>query len=196
MNATANATDTCVQRPRRQAAIAAMENIRRVREWEDMSESSKRFRECAAQIDAEFDAELKQRCVKTEDLELEDAALSSDDEDDEDDEYFSADDSFVSDDNVSEASEYVPGAEEAHAAEAEEDADEDMCVDEAGEEDEEKHDGEGEEKDEEDEEDEEEEEEEEEEEGEEGKKRTTTKVEMEVQEEMKKRWRKGVKSAR
>ncbi len=90
LNATANATDTCVQRPRRQAAIVAMENIRCLRKREDMSESSKRFRECAAQIDAEFDAELKQRCVKTEDLEPEDAALSSDDEDDEDDEYFSA----------------------------------------------------------------------------------------------------------
>lgn len=141
LSATANAADTRVQRPRRQAAIAAMENIRRVREWEDMSESSKRFRECAAQIDAEFDAEVKQRCVKTEDLEPEDAALSSDDEDDEDDEYFSADDSFVSDDDVSEASEYVPGAEEANAAEAEEDADEDMCVDEAGEEDEEGEEG-------------------------------------------------------
>ena len=137
LSATADATDTYVQRPRRQAAVAAMENIRRVREWEEMSESSKRFRECAAQIDAEFDAEVKQRCVKTEDLEPDDAVMLSDDEDDEKDEYFSANDSFVSDDDVSEASEYVPGAEEANAAEAEEDADEDMCVGETGEEDEE-----------------------------------------------------------
>ena len=46
-----------MQRPRRQAAAAALESMRRVHEWEDMSENSKRFRECAAQIEAEFQNE-------------------------------------------------------------------------------------------------------------------------------------------
>ena len=84
-----------MQRPRRQAALAAMDNIRRVREWEEMSESSKRFRECAAQIDAEFRSEEKQRAVRSEDLDPdgEDETESGDEE-----AYFSANDSFVSDD--------------------------------------------------------------------------------------------------
>ena len=108
-----------MQRPRRQAALAAMDNIRRVREWEDMNESSKRFRECAAQIDAEFRAEQKQRAVRSEDLEPdgEDEAESGDEAEDA---YLSANDSFVSDDGVSEASEYTPSNAEAQEAEAQE----------------------------------------------------------------------------
>jgi hypothetical protein len=111
-----------MQRPRRQAALAAMDNIRRVREWEDMNESSKRFRECAAQIDAEFRAEEKQRAVRSEDLDAdgEDEAESCEEEE----AFLSANDSFVSDDDVSEASEYTPCDAEAQEAEAdEEDAD-------------------------------------------------------------------------
>jgi hypothetical protein len=111
-----------MQRPRRQAAVAAMENIRRVREWEEMNESSKRFRECAAQIDSEFRAEEKQRAVRSEDLDPdgEDEAESGDESEDA---YFSANDSFVSDDGVSEASEYTPCNAEAQEADEEEDAD-------------------------------------------------------------------------
>jgi hypothetical protein len=119
-----------MQRPRRQAALAAMDNIRRVREWEDMNESSKRFRECAAQIDAEFRAEEKQRAVRSEDLEPdgEDEAESGDEAEDA---YLSANDSFVSDDGVSEASEYTPSNAEAQEAEADEDeADEEEDADE------------------------------------------------------------------
>jgi hypothetical protein len=43
--------------PKRKAASDALEKIQRVREWEEMPECSKRFRECAAQIEAEFKAE-------------------------------------------------------------------------------------------------------------------------------------------
>jgi hypothetical protein len=111
-----------MQRPRRQAALAAMDNIRRVREWEEMNENSKRFRECAAQIDAEFRAEEKHRAVRSEDLDAdgEDEAESCEEEE----AFLSANDSFVSDDDVSEASEYTPCDAEAQEAEAdEEDAD-------------------------------------------------------------------------
>ena len=88
-----------MQRPRRQAALAAMDSIRRVREWEEMNENSKRFRECAAQIDAEFRAEEKQRAVRSEDLDAdgEDEAESCEEEE----AFLSANDSFVSDDDVS-----------------------------------------------------------------------------------------------
>ncbi len=54
--------------PRRQAALAAMDNIRRLREWEEMNETSNCFRECVSQIDSEFRAEEKQRRVRSEDL--------------------------------------------------------------------------------------------------------------------------------
>jgi hypothetical protein len=50
-------------RPLWQAALAVMDNIRRLRKWEEMNESSKLFRECAAQIDAEFRAEEKHCAV-------------------------------------------------------------------------------------------------------------------------------------
>ena len=113
-----------MQRPRRQAALAAIDNIRRVREWEEMNENSKRFRECAAQIDAEFRAEEKHRAVRSEDLDPdgEDEAESGDDSEDA---YLSANDSFVSDDGVSEASEYTPCNAEAQEAEADEEEDAD-----------------------------------------------------------------------
>ena len=48
-----------MHRPRRQAALAAMDNIQRLREWEEMNEISKRFRECVSQINSEFRAEEK-----------------------------------------------------------------------------------------------------------------------------------------
>lgn len=114
----------CMQRPRRQAAVAAMENIRRVREWEDMHENSKRFRECAAQIDAEFRAEERQHAVKAEDLAT-DAEDGSDAAEASEDEYMSANDSFVSDDGESEDGEYAPDKEDEEAAEAAEAAETD-----------------------------------------------------------------------
>ena len=133
--------DSGMQRPRRQAAVAAMENIRRVREWEDMHENSKRFRECAAQIDAEFRAEERQHAVKAEDLAT-DAEDGSDAAEASEDEYMSANDSFVSDDGESEDGEYAPDKEDEEAAEAAEAAetdeeDEVEDVDEPEEEDEE-----------------------------------------------------------
>ncbi len=49
-------------------SLAAMDNIQRLREWEEMNEISKRFRECVSQIDSEFRAEEKQCSVRSEDL--------------------------------------------------------------------------------------------------------------------------------
>jgi hypothetical protein len=97
-----------MERPRRQAALLAMEKMQRVREWEELPENSKRFRECAAQIEAEFRAEEKKQEVRFEDLD------DTEDGQESDDEYVSANESFVSEDSMSEASEYEPepGAEE------------------------------------------------------------------------------------
>ena len=57
--------------PKRKAACDALHKIQRVREWEEMPESSKRFRACAAQIEAEFKAEETLQHVRAEDLEVE-----------------------------------------------------------------------------------------------------------------------------
>lgn len=121
----------CAGRARRQAAVAALENMRRVREWEDMSENSKRFRECAAQIDAEFKAEVRHKAVSAEDLES-DAECES--EGDSDDGYVTANDSFVSvgsDDDESVDKEFEPPA--AEEAEASDDDDFEECVSETSE---------------------------------------------------------------
>ena len=93
-----------MQRPRRQAAAAALENMRRVREWEDMSENSKRFRECAAQIEAEFQNEESTHMVRAEDLDtdMEDGAESTEDSE------CKSVNSFISDDGESEDGEYNP----------------------------------------------------------------------------------------
>ena len=112
-----------MQRPRRQAAAAALESMRRVREWEDMSENSKRFRECAAQIEAEFQNEESTHMVRTEDLDtdMEDGAESTEDSE------CKSVDSFISDDGESEDGEYNPdadkddeGAEDSQKSEEEE----------------------------------------------------------------------------
>jgi hypothetical protein len=58
-----------MERPRRHAAVAALEKIQKVRDWETMPESSKRFREVAAQIEAEFHAEERGQHVHVEDVE-------------------------------------------------------------------------------------------------------------------------------
>ena len=93
-----------MQRPRRQAAAAALESMRRVREWEDMSENSKRFRECAAQIEAEFQNEESTHMVRAEDLDtdMEDGAESTEDSE------CKSVNSFISDDGESEDGEYNP----------------------------------------------------------------------------------------
>jgi hypothetical protein len=105
-----------MERPRRQAAVLATEKMMRIREWEELPETSKRFRECAARIEAEFRAEERNRHVRAEDI-------ASECEDEESvDEFVSADEDFVSSDSESHCSEYVPHAEEIEAAQAEEDA--------------------------------------------------------------------------
>ena len=112
-----------MQRPRRQAAAAALESMRRVREWEDMSENSKRFRECAAQIEAEFQNEESTHMVRSEDLDtdMEDGAESTEDSE------CKSVDSFISDDGESEDGEYNldadkddEGAEDSQKSEEEE----------------------------------------------------------------------------
>jgi hypothetical protein len=100
-------TGPSMQRERRQAATNALQKIQRIREWEDMPENSKRFRECAARIEAEFRAEERQQQVLPEDI-------PSDGVDESSDEYESANESFVSSagEEISEC-EYVPGNDEA-----------------------------------------------------------------------------------
>lgn len=106
-----------MERPRRQAAIVASEKMLRIREWEELPENSKRFRECAARIEAEFRAEERNRHVREEDI-------ASECEDEESaDEYMSADEDFVSSDSESQSSEYVPHAEDIEAAQEEEEED-------------------------------------------------------------------------
>ena len=83
-----------MQRPRRHAATEAMEKIMRIREWEELPENSKRFRQCAQQIEEEFRSEVKTREVRKEDLDLEDDSSTEASEED----YETAQESFVSDD--------------------------------------------------------------------------------------------------
>jgi DNA-nicking Smr family endonuclease len=106
--------DSGMQRPRWQAVVAAMESIRRVREWEDMHENSKRFRECAAQINAEFRAEERQHAVEDLETDAEDALEAAEASEDE---YMNDNDSFVSDDVELEDCEYAPEKEDEEAAE-------------------------------------------------------------------------------
>ncbi|NBX18912.1 MAG: hypothetical protein EBR09_16290, partial [Proteobacteria bacterium] len=55
-------------RPQRKAAAAAKERMQLIFEWEQASESSKLFRDCAAAIDAEFEREHKTKRVKLEEV--------------------------------------------------------------------------------------------------------------------------------
>jgi hypothetical protein len=57
-----------MQRPRRQAAQDAVVKMREVFEWEQLPESSRRFRECAERIDYELRAEVRQKSVLASDL--------------------------------------------------------------------------------------------------------------------------------
>ena len=106
-----------MQRPRRQAASEAMDKIQRIREWEELPETSKRFRDCAKQIEQEFRSEVKQREVRSEDLDLDSHTEESEDE------YETADVSFVSDDCASADGEYVPPEDEEEVQEALDDID-------------------------------------------------------------------------
>jgi hypothetical protein len=101
-----------MHRPRRAAAQMALEKIQRVREWEEMPENSKRFRECAAQIEREFRSEEIHRRVRPEDLPQEEHGCSSEEEYHEAKEDFEDANSFVSEDCESETSEYRPSAEQ------------------------------------------------------------------------------------
>jgi hypothetical protein len=79
-----------MERPKRQAAQDAIEKIRDIREWETLPESSKRFKACAARIDAELEFEIKKNKVKTCDLDISDPG-----EEESGDDFYDADDGFV-----------------------------------------------------------------------------------------------------
>ena len=98
-----------MERPRRHAAVAALEKIRKVRDWETMPESSKRFREVAAQIEAEFHAEERGQHVRVEDIDPPESECESSDA-----EYCDSNESFVSEDDdwPSEDADYEPAEEE------------------------------------------------------------------------------------
>jgi hypothetical protein len=68
-------------RPRRQAAQDAVAKMRDIFEWEQLPESSRRFRECAAQIDAELRAEVQQKSVLVSDLDPDEGCEDSVEED-------------------------------------------------------------------------------------------------------------------
>ena len=68
-----------MMRPRRQAAVTARAKINDVLDWEGLSESSKRFRQVAAQIEAEFEREVRTKRVRFEDCD-DDDTIESDDE--------------------------------------------------------------------------------------------------------------------
>jgi hypothetical protein len=97
-----------MQRPRRQAAQDAVAKMRDVFEWEQLPESSRRFRECAAQIDAELRAEVQQKSVLVSDLDPDEECAESVTEDsatdeaqcgDGDEEFFDAPDYFDPEDD-------------------------------------------------------------------------------------------------
>ena len=59
-------------RPKRSAAMFAEEKIKAVLEWEELPESSSKFKQYAAQIEAEFQEEQKKKRVRVEDLDVSD----------------------------------------------------------------------------------------------------------------------------
>ena len=79
-----------MQRPKRQAAENALAKIRDIREWETLPETSQRFKECAALIDAELEAEIQKKKVKTCDLDT-----SETEEEESQDKFYDAHDGFV-----------------------------------------------------------------------------------------------------
>ena len=88
-----------MQRPKRQAAENAMAKIRDIRQWETLPETSQRFKECAALIDAELEAEIKKKKVKTCDLDM-----SESEEEESQDKFYDAHDGFViADDQICDA---------------------------------------------------------------------------------------------
>lgn len=59
-------------RPQRHAAVTALDKIREIRKWEQLSEDSEEFRQCAAEIEAELDQELVSNNVSVTDLDVRD----------------------------------------------------------------------------------------------------------------------------
>lgn len=65
-----------LDRPQRQAAIAAMENVRSVLEWESLPETSTKFQEIAAEFDRQFAEESQQ--TQTADVDGDDSCNADD----------------------------------------------------------------------------------------------------------------------
>lgn len=129
-------------RSKRAAAEAAGDKIKAVLEWETLPESSKQFKQYAAQIDAEFAAEQKSKRVRIEDVdEADNDSLSDDmscvgqngdDIPNEDDKAFIEEDH----DYNSEDTDYVTAAEDVNSAESSECDDDDDENDDENDEDE------------------------------------------------------------
>jgi hypothetical protein len=144
-----------MQRPRRQAAENALAKMRDVFEWEQLSENSQRFKECAARIDSELRAELQQKSVLVSDLDPDEGLPDSAEEDgaehqeqcDNDDEQFfdakenfdSEDEDFVVQDNkvYEEDKDYHPSQDEMEDEVEEEEGEEEDDEEEGEEEDDE-----------------------------------------------------------
>ncbi len=111
-----------MQRPKRQAAQDAIAKIRDIREWETLPESSQRFQECAALIDAELESEIKKKKVKTCDLDMPDSQ-EEEEEAESNDEYYDAEDGFVvADKHISDADpDFCLNEDEKHMSENETD---------------------------------------------------------------------------
>ena len=114
--------------PKRKAACDALHKIQRVREWEEMPESSKRFRACAAQIEAEFQTEETLQHVRAEDLEEETHAESESDN-----ESYTAD-SFVEHDEAEDSSEDFEASTQAFSVSETSSSEDSECesIDDAG----------------------------------------------------------------
>ena len=129
-------------RCKRAAAEAAGDKIKAVLEWETLPESSKQFKQYAAQIDAEFAAEQKSKRVRIEDVNESDDDNVSDDMScvgQNGDDVPNADDkAFIEedDDYNSEDTDYVTAAEDVNSAESSECDDDDDDEDEQDEQDE------------------------------------------------------------
>ena len=91
-----------MKRPRRQAARDALEKIQSIQQWENLSENSKLFIECAAKIDQEMEAEVLNKHVTKDDFDM-----SASEQEEIEDEDHDTDNSFiVKDDNDEEDDDY------------------------------------------------------------------------------------------
>lgn len=87
-------------RPQRQAARDALSKIRSIREWENLSENSERFRELAQRIDDELRTEIEHRHVDPGDVDMSEEQSSEESEDEHDSFVASTDDEMHAQDDT------------------------------------------------------------------------------------------------